>query len=174
MKAMLASTLAVAEMREGRAPTMVLLARDKIDLGVPRHHRLLLSPRREARTAKSVIQGTPPLSRLSGGDVHGHHVRAVLRARRAQANGRGMCVGPGIRAPACQGGPHVRHNDGRLSELGDWLAEKGVTHVALESTGVYWHAVLNLLEGNVELLLVNAQHIKQVPGRLAKVRGLIR
>ena len=49
-----------------------------------------------------------------------------------------------------------------------------MTHVALESTGVYWHAVLNLLEGNVELLLVNAQHIKQVPGRLAKGRGLIR
>ena len=44
---------------------MVLLARVKIDLGVPKHHRLLLSPRREARTAKSVIQGTPPVSRLS-------------------------------------------------------------------------------------------------------------
>ena len=59
---------------------MVLLARDKIDLGVPRHHRLLLLPGREARTAKSVIQGTPPLSQLRGGDIHGHHVRAVLRA----------------------------------------------------------------------------------------------
>jgi len=57
-----------------------------------------------------------------------------------------------------------------LLELGDWLAEKGVTHVALESTGVYWHPVWNLLEGNVELLLVNAQHIKQVPGRKTDVR----
>jgi transposase len=57
-----------------------------------------------------------------------------------------------------------------LLELGDWLSEKGVTHVALESTGVYWHPVWNLLEGQVELLLVNAQHIKQVPGRKTDVR----
>ena len=57
-----------------------------------------------------------------------------------------------------------------LLELGDWLTEKGVTHVALESTGVYWHPVWNLLEGQVELLLVNAQHIKQVPGRKTDVR----
>jgi len=52
-----------------------------------------------------------------------------------------------------------------LLELGDWLAAKGVTHVALESTGVYWRPLWNLLECKVELLLVNAQHIKQVPGR---------
>src|SRR6266852_2114429 len=57
-----------------------------------------------------------------------------------------------------------------LLELGDLLAEKGVTHVALERTGVYWHPVWNLLEGQVELLLVNAQHIKQVPGRKTDVR----
>ena len=37
-----------------------------------------------------------------------------------------------------------------LLELGDWLVEKGVTHVALESTGVYWQAVWNLLEGQVD------------------------
>src|SRR4051794_10222450 len=59
-----------------------------------------------------------------------------------------------------------------LLELGDWLAEKAVTHVALESTGVYWHPVWNLLEGNVELLLVNAQHIKQVPGRKCVLPGI--
>jgi transposase len=57
-----------------------------------------------------------------------------------------------------------------LLELGDWLTANGVTHVALESTGVYWHPVWNLLEGQVELLLVNAQHIKQVPGRKTDVR----
>src|SRR3954454_817174 len=44
------------------------------------------------------------------------------------------------------------------------------TYVAMESTGVYWHAVWNLLEGQVELLLVNARHIKQVPGRKTDVR----
>ena len=57
-----------------------------------------------------------------------------------------------------------------LLELLDWLVAKQVTHVAMESTGVYWHAVWNLLEGQVELLLVNARHIKQVPGRKTDVR----
>lgn len=52
-----------------------------------------------------------------------------------------------------------------LLELGDWLRSCGVTHVALESTGVYWKPVWNLLEGQFEVLLVNAQHIKAVPGR---------
>jgi transposase len=52
-----------------------------------------------------------------------------------------------------------------LLELGDWLRDCGVTHVALESTGVYWKPVWNLLEGQFEVLLVNAQHIKAVPGR---------
>src|SRR5215813_5107799 len=52
-----------------------------------------------------------------------------------------------------------------LLELADWLRECGVTHVALESTGVYWKPVWNILEGQFEVLLVNAQHIKAVPGR---------
>src|SRR5262244_4184517 len=52
-----------------------------------------------------------------------------------------------------------------LLELGDWLRSCGVTHVALESTGVYWKPVWNLLEGQFEVLLVNAQHIKAVLGR---------
>src|SRR6266404_6857181 len=52
-----------------------------------------------------------------------------------------------------------------LLELSDWLRASGVTHVALESTGVYWKPVWNLLEGQFEVLLVNAQHIKAVPGR---------
>jgi transposase len=58
----------------------------------------------------------------------------------------------------------------QLLELGDWLAEAGVTHVAMESTGVYWKPIWNLLEGQFELLLVNAQHIKQVPGRKTDVK----
>jgi transposase len=52
-----------------------------------------------------------------------------------------------------------------LLELADWLRACGVTHVAMESTGVYWKPVWNLLEGQFEVLLVNAQHIKAVPGR---------
>jgi transposase len=57
-----------------------------------------------------------------------------------------------------------------LLELADWLTGQGVTHVALESTGVYWKAPWNVLEGSFTLLLVNAQHIKQVPGRKTDVR----
>jgi transposase len=53
-----------------------------------------------------------------------------------------------------------------LLHLADWLRHCGVTHVAMESTGVYWKPVWNILDGQfAEVLLVNAQHIKAVPGR---------
>jgi transposase len=52
-----------------------------------------------------------------------------------------------------------------LLQLADWLAANGVTHVAMESTGVYWKPVWNLFEDLFELLLVNARHVKAVPGR---------
>jgi transposase len=57
-----------------------------------------------------------------------------------------------------------------LLALSDWLAEGGCTAVAMESTGVYWKPIYNLLEGRFELLVVNAQHIKAVPGRKTDVR----
>ena len=57
-----------------------------------------------------------------------------------------------------------------LLQLGDWLKEQGCTHVAFEATGVYWKPVFNLLEGSFELLVVNAHHIKQVPGRKTDVK----
>jgi transposase len=57
----------------------------------------------------------------------------------------------------------------QLLELVDWLTEWGSTHVAMESTGEYWKPVYNLLEGQVEILLVNAGHIKAVPGRKTDV-----
>ena len=58
-----------------------------------------------------------------------------------------------------------------LLELGDWLSRQGVTHVAMESTGVYWKPVFHLLEGRfTEILLVNAQSIKNVPGRKTDVK----
>jgi transposase len=56
-----------------------------------------------------------------------------------------------------------------LLALGDWLAERGVTQVAMESTGVYWQPIWNLLEERFTLLLVNAYHVKQVPGRKTDV-----
>jgi len=57
-----------------------------------------------------------------------------------------------------------------LLALADWLVTAGCTHVAMESTGVYWKPVYNLLDGAVELLVVNAQHITAVPGRKSDVR----
>lgn len=54
--------------------------------------------------------------------------------------------------------------------LKEWLKEAGVTHVAMESTGVYWKPVFNILEDSVEVMLVNARHIKNVPGRKTDVQ----
>ncbi|MEW5818406.1 MAG: IS110 family transposase [Spirochaetota bacterium] len=58
---------------------------------------------------------------------------------------------------------------GELEQLRGWLKEKGVTHVAMESTGIYWKPVFNVLEENFEVILVNARHIKNVPGRKTDV-----
>ena len=57
-----------------------------------------------------------------------------------------------------------------LLALSDWLAQQEVTHVAMESTGVYWKPIFNILEGRFQVLLVNARHIKQVPGRKTDVK----
>jgi transposase len=57
-----------------------------------------------------------------------------------------------------------------LLKLGDWLKEQGCTHIAFEATGVYWKPVFNLLEGSFTVLVVNAQHIKAVPGRKTDVK----
>jgi transposase len=49
--------------------------------------------------------------------------------------------------------------------MAQWLQKNGITHVAMESTGVYWKPVYNVLAKDFEILLVNARHIKNVPGR---------
>jgi transposase len=56
-----------------------------------------------------------------------------------------------------------------LMALHDWLAAHGVTHVAMEATGVYWQAVWHILEEDFELTLCNARHVKNVPGRKTDV-----
>jgi transposase len=52
-----------------------------------------------------------------------------------------------------------------LLALSDWLAAAGITHVAMESTGEYWKPLYNILEGDFTVFLVNAAHVKPVPGR---------
>jgi transposase len=56
-----------------------------------------------------------------------------------------------------------------LFALGDWLESHGCTHVAMEATGVYWKPIWHMLEGRFELVLGNAQHIRNVPGRKTDV-----
>jgi transposase len=56
-----------------------------------------------------------------------------------------------------------------ILSMADWLREGSVTHVAMESTGVYWKPIFNLLEGDFVVILVNAKHIKYVPGRKTDV-----
>ncbi|HEX4621260.1 MAG TPA: IS110 family transposase, partial [Myxococcaceae bacterium] len=93
----------------------------------------------------------------AGLDVHKETVVACVR--RVDAKGKARSQTRTFGAMTAQ-----------LLELGDWLAGQGVTHVAMESTGVYWKPVWNLLEGQFQTLLVNAQHIKQVPGRKTDVK----
>jgi len=57
-----------------------------------------------------------------------------------------------------------------LLALSDWLAEAGVTQVAMESTGVYWKPIFNILEGRFPVLLANPQHLRRVPGRKTDVK----
>jgi len=58
----------------------------------------------------------------------------------------------------------------QLLELADWLKGLGVTHVAMESTGVFWKPIYNILESGFQVLLVNARHVKNVPGRKTDVK----
>jgi len=59
----------------------------------------------------------------------------------------------------------VSTNTRGLLDLVDWLTAQGVTHVAMEATGVYWKPVWHVLEGHVTLVLANAMHIRNIPGR---------
>jgi transposase len=92
-----------------------------------------------------------------GLDVHKASVTACLRA-------------PSDRGDRRQEVRTFGTTTGELLRLVDWLRAAGCTHVALESTGIYWRPVYNLLEDHCELFLVNAQHVKMVPGRKSDVR----
>ena len=57
-----------------------------------------------------------------------------------------------------------------LMILREWLLSEGCTHVAMESTGVYWKPIYAVLEGAFEIVVANAQHVKKVPGRKTDVK----
>jgi transposase len=96
--------------------------------------------------------------RCAGLDVHKKMVVACVLVR--QPNGR---VAKEVRTYTTM--------TGDLQALGAWLREQQVEQVALESTGSYWWPVYNILEEvGLALLLVNPQHMKQVPGRKTDVK----
>ena len=100
----------------------------------------------------------------------------VVNARCAGLDVHKATVVAGVRVPAPQ--PGTRRGETKtfatttrgLSELTDWLSAHGVTDVAMESTGVYWRPVYGALEGRVQLVVVNARHVKMVPGRKTDVK----
>ncbi|WP_269506476.1 IS110 family transposase [Burkholderia sp. IMCC1007] len=92
--------------------------------------------------------------RCAGLDVHKDTIVACVR-----------CVS----APTHQEVRSFDSTTGGLLALADWLAAHACTHVAMEATGIYWKPVWHILEGNFELVLANAQHIRNVPGRKTDV-----
>src|SRR6478752_10001238 len=69
-------------------------------------------------------------------------------------------MGIGIKKETCTYDTYTNS----LRELRDWLQSLSITHIAMESTGVYWKPVFNILEEDFEILLVNASHVKNIPG----------
>ena len=94
--------------------------------------------------------------RCAGLDVHKKTVEACVRVR--EASGKLFT--------------ETRHFETMtrdLLALHDGLKDHGVTHVVMESTGVFWKPIYNILEGEFEVLVANARHVKQVPGRKTDV-----
>lgn len=97
------------------------------------------------------------IERVGGLDVHKQSVVACVRV-------------PGASGKRQQHTRTFGTTSAELLTLRDWLQEHDVTHVAMESTGVYWRAVFYLLEDASTCLLVNPAHVKQVPGRKTDVQ----
>ena len=117
----------------------------------PRPRRDTISPGEGAM--KVVIE------RCAGLDVHKKTVVACVRTPRS---GRGKRRRKETRT--------FKTTMKGLEALRAWLASRGVTDAAMESTGVYWRPVWAVLEDRFRLLLVNARHVKHVPGRKTDVR----
>lgn len=95
-------------------------------------------------------------TKVAGLDVHLKEIQCAVRCR--QESGK-------LLTQVRSFGTMTRD----LRALADYLQQLGVTHVAMEATGVLWKPVWNILEGRVTLLLVNPRHLKKVPGRKTDV-----
>lgn len=136
-------------------------------LAIARHRELLPSARGSTRGRILIEAIATPVSSLGRGAVAVdvvHERCAGLDVHKQTVTG--CVITPEVRETRTFGTMTAP-----LLELVAWLQHHGVTHVAMESTGVYWKPVYNLLEGSgIEVLVVNAQHIKQVPGRKTDVK----
>lgn len=97
---------------------------------------------------KEKVEFEQVIERGCGLDVHKETVTATIK-------------GEGIKQETKEFSTYTRS----LISLRDWLLKNGITHVAMESTGVYWKPVFNILGEHFQIILVNARHVKNVPGR---------
>lgn len=104
--------------------------------------------------------------RCAGLDVH---KQSVVACRILSGTG-GIGASSGARSQTHSDTRSFGTTIAELLRLSDWLSEGSVTHVALESTGVYWKPIFNLLEGNFTVWVLNAQHVKNLPGRKTDVK----
>ncbi len=128
-----------------------------------------LSPSQCARSTPSKMNGLQRLStgkgvimevmfaRCCGIDVHKKTVTVCLRLQESAGESQKTVRTFSTTTKA-------------LLQLHAWLTENRCTHVAMESTGVYWKPVFNILESSFEVLLANAHHVKAVPGRKTDVK----
>jgi transposase len=96
---------------------------------------------------------------LRGAGLDGHKASVEACLRRMEPSGR-------LPQQTRQWGTRTRD----ILRMADWMAAQGVTHVAMESTGVYGKPIFNILESRCKVLLGNARHRKQVPGRKSDIR----
>ncbi len=154
------------------SPTLVPRARSKVGPG-PRHPNLSPPSSGEHDEPFAPPRG-PPVGwpNHGGNSTDGGYLLLLRGPGRSQEDGRRLRPTARARRPRRPAGPHLTFGTmtDELLELVDWLAGHGVVQAALESTGVFWRPVSNLLEARFSLLVVNAQHIKQVPGRKTDVK----
>lgn len=96
---------------------------------------------------KDFIQFEQVVARGCGLDVHGETIVATIQ-------------GKGIKTET----KSFKSFTSSLIKLKEWLKKQGITHISMESTGVYWKPVYNVLGDDFQILLVNARHVKNVPG----------
>lgn len=97
---------------------------------------------------KEKVEFEQVIERGCGLDVHKENVTATI-------------TGQGIKQQTREFRTYTRS----LISLRDWLLKNGITHVAMESTGIYWKPIFNILGEHFKIILVNARHVKNVPGR---------